>query len=206
LLILDEKLRPLPPEEVGDLYIRGVGLSPGYWRDPERTAAVFIDSGNGERIYKTGDLARIGDDGLVYFAGRIDSQIKSRGYRIELGEIEAALNTIDGLKESAVVAIPSDNFEEKIICCAYVASDGAANHNVALRGKLGGLLPSYMIPARWLRFDRLPTNGNGKIDRRRLKEIFELRGKLASSSLRVNLKSTHSDEQNVTEGDYVEPF
>jgi acyl-coenzyme A synthetase/AMP-(fatty) acid ligase len=193
LLILDDKLRPLPAEHVGDLYIRGAGLSPGYWRDPERTAAAFIDSGNGGRIYKTGDLARIGDDGLVYFVGRMDSQIKSRGYRIELGEIEAALNTIDGLKESAVTAIPSDNFEEKIICCAYVGSDGAS-HNVNLRGKLSGLLPSYMIPARWLRFDRLPTNGNGKIDRRRLKEIFELQGTLVGSSLRVNLKSPHSDD------------
>src|SRR5207253_180109 len=86
LLVLDEYLRPLPPGEVGDLYIRGVGLSPGYWRDPEKTNAAFTRVGACDRVYRTGDLARVGDDGLVYFEGRVDSQVKSRGYRIELGE------------------------------------------------------------------------------------------------------------------------
>jgi non-ribosomal peptide synthetase component F len=84
---------------VGDLYIRGAGLSPGYWRDPDKTALAFLPYGpdGRERIYKTGDRARVGDDGLVYFMGRSDSQIKSRGYRIELGEVEAALNTLEEL-------------------------------------------------------------------------------------------------------------
>lgn len=194
LLVLDEKLRPLPPEEVGDLYIRGVGLSPGYWRDPEKTAAVFTHAGVSDRIYKTGDLARIGEDGLAYFMGRVDSQVKSRGYRIELGEIEAALNTIDRLKESAVVAIPSDSFEENIICCAYVPSDGAWNLNVALHSKLSRLLPGYMLPARWLSFDWLPKNSNGKIDRRKLKEMFVVRNKVDTPSLQVDLDSAPSED------------
>jgi amino acid adenylation domain-containing protein len=186
LLVLDEKLRPLPSGELGDLYIRGVGLSPGYWRDPAKTAAAFIQAGVGDRIYKTGDLARIGEDGLAYFVGRVDSQIKSRGYRIELGEIEAALTTIDGLKESAVVAIPSDSFEENIICCAYVPSDGTGNLNPVLHSKLSRLLPTYMLPARWLPLDRLPINTNGKIDRRRLKEMFAVQNKVDAPSLRVD--------------------
>ena len=81
----------------------GAGLSPGYWEDPEKTAAAFLDGPEvmrrHGRIYKTGDLAKRADDGLVYFLGRADSQIKSRGYRIELGEIETALNAIDDLAE-----------------------------------------------------------------------------------------------------------
>lgn len=194
LLVLDKNLRPIPPNRVGDLYIRGVGLSPGYWRDPEKTAAAFIYTSSGERIYKTGDLARIGENGLVYFVGRIDSQIKSRGYRIELGEVETALNAIDGLQESAVVAIPTDNFEEKIICCAYVKSGRSRNDNVALRTKLSRLLPSYMIPARWLRLDRLPTNANGKLDRPKLKEMFAMQSNTARLSLEADVDSTTSGE------------
>ena len=109
--------------EVGDLYIGGVGLSPGYWRDLEKTRAAFLPYGDSGRIYRTGDLAKIGDDGLVYFVGRADTQIKSRGYRIELGEIEVVLNTFEQLKECAVVAVPTDGFENNLICCAYVVRD-----------------------------------------------------------------------------------
>src|SRR5205823_5674797 len=106
---------PVAPGDVGDLYIRGAGLSPGYWNDLEKTRAAFIQNplrlDAPDRIYKTGDLARVGDDGWVYFCGRADSQIKSRGYRIELGEIEAALVSLDGIRECAVVALPGDGFE-----------------------------------------------------------------------------------------------
>ena len=174
LLVLDKKLQPVPPGEVGQLYIRGVGLSPGYWRDLELTAAAFLSYGleGRDRIYRTGDLARIGDDGLVYFIGRTDSQIKSRGYRIELGEIEAALNTFDCLEECAVVAIPSDGFEGNLICCAYVIADCCQTTNTALRSRLSKLLPSYMLPARWMCFRQLPHNGNGKINRTKVRELF----------------------------------
>ena len=174
LLVLDEGLRPVPPGETGDLYIAGVGVSPGYWRDAERTAAVFVarpDRPSG-RIYRTGDLARVGDDGLVYFLGRADSQIKSRGYRIELGEIEAALNAVAGVQESAVVALRTNGFEGTAICCAYVPAAGAAVTPASLRVALREQLPGYMLPARWLAFDQFPKNANGKIDRPRLKEVF----------------------------------
>ena len=172
LLVLDEAFRPVHPGEIGDLYIRGVGLSPGYWRDEEKTAAAFLPdpSTPGGRIYRTGDLARRGADGLVYFVGRADSQIKSRGYRIELGEIEAALQTLPDLEESVVVAIPSDGFEGMTICCAYVARPGAPVTPVRLRKQLGALLPAYMLPSQWRVYDRLARNANGKIDRRRIKE------------------------------------
>ena len=175
LLVLDESLQPLGPGATGELYIGGVGLARGYWRDPEKTAAAFVQHPARplERIYKTGDLARIGEDGLVYFLGRSDSQIKSRGYRIELGEVEAALHAIPGLQECAVVAANTGSFEGAVICCAYVPANGRELTPAGIRRELSRLVPGYMLPARWLAFDRLPQNASGKIDRRRLKEAFE---------------------------------
>ena len=174
LLVLDEQRQPAPVGETGALYIGGVGLSPGYWRDQARTDAVFVaDPRNpSERIYYTGDLARLGADGLVYFAGRADTQIKSRGYRIELGEIEAALNSVAGVEEGAVVALATSGFEGSAICCAYVPASGAEMTTVTLRRELSRLLPGYMLPTRWMAYDRFPRNPNGKIDRPRLKEAF----------------------------------
>jgi amino acid adenylation domain-containing protein len=174
LLVLDETLRPVPQETIGGLYIGGVGLSPGYWKDEERNRTAFLNGPNGSgRIYKTGDLAKVGRDGLIYFAGRADTQIKSRGYRIELGEIEAALNRIEHLKESAVVAIPTNEFEGSLICCAFAPVDGTPVSSVSLREALRTALPRYMLPGRWLSMDRLPKNANGKIDRPLLKELFQ---------------------------------
>jgi amino acid adenylation domain-containing protein len=177
MLVLDEGLDPVPDGQVANLYIRGAGLSPGYWNDPDRTREVFLDgpnvAGRSGRLYRTGDLAWKGEDGQIYFAGRADSQIKSRGYRIELGEIETSLGTLDSIRESAVVAIATGGFEGAMICCAYVPASGAGATPVALRQKLGRLLPVHMLPSRWMAFDRLPRNGNGKIDRASLRQLFE---------------------------------
>ena len=176
LLVLDAGLRPVAAGEIGHLYIRGVGLSPGYWRDPEKTRSVFLQcpgrADPRERIYMTGDLARVADDGLVYFHGRADSQIKSRGYRIELGEIEAAANATGCLRECAVVAIPTDGFEGYAICCAFGSLSDAPVTPAQLREKLKALLPGYMLPSRWQAWETLPRNTNGKIDRRVLRERF----------------------------------
>ena len=174
LLVLDESLQRVSSGEPGDLYIAGVGLARGYWRDEERTAAAFLVHPEKpfDRIYKTGDVARIGDDHQTYFLGRKDSQIKSRGYRIELGEIEAALNAAAVVEESAVVAIKTDDFDGTAICCAYVPKREMDVTPTILRQHLRACLPSYMLPARWLAFDRFPRNANGKVDRSRLKEAF----------------------------------
>jgi acyl-coenzyme A synthetase/AMP-(fatty) acid ligase len=173
LLVLDDSLEPVVPGHVGDLYIKGVGLSPGYWRDPQKTTAVFfIDPRSGERIYKTGDLARVGPDGMIYLLGRSDSQIKSRGYRIELGEIETALHALGMLRECAVVAVQTDGFEGTAICCAYVPDGNRYAAISEIRQCLADALPSYMIPSQWKLFSSLPLNSNGKIDRPRLREEF----------------------------------
>jgi amino acid adenylation domain-containing protein len=176
LLVLDARMRPVPCGEIGDLYIGGVGLSPGYWRDPQKTSAAFLPrpggAGPGDRIYRTGDLARIDADGLVYFLGRADTQIKSRGYRIELGDIESALHSLPGLRESAVVAVPSEGFEGWQICCAYVPRPGDGVSPERLRRGLASLLPGYMLPSRWRSYEELPKNPSGKIDRPKLKDGF----------------------------------
>ncbi|HJU44096.1 MAG TPA: amino acid adenylation domain-containing protein [Vicinamibacterales bacterium] len=174
LLVLDESLRPAATGEIGDLYIGGVGVALGYWRDAERTAQSFLrDPRNpSQRLYKTGDLARVGDNGQVYFLGRKDFQVKSRGYRIELGEIETAVNAIDGILECAVVGVRTGGFEGVAICCAYVTQPGEKMTPSAIRRALSRAVPPYMLPTRWQAFDVFPKNASGKIDRRRLQDIF----------------------------------
>ena len=177
LAVLDADMQPLPQGEIGEIYISGVGLSPGYWRDAEKTAAAFRLRGDapedGQRLYRTGDLGYIGEDGLLYILGRVDSQIKSRGYRIELGEIEAALSAQSVIKECAVVGVEVGGFVGTAICCAYCPVDEGGVSQAELREVLAGLLPAYMLPAHWLALEVLPKNLNGKIDRPKLREHFE---------------------------------
>ena len=186
LLVLDEGLRRVRPGEAGELYIRGVGLSPGYWGDPEKTRVAFPchpgSAGGTNRLYKTGDVAKIGDDGLVYFLGRADTQIKSRGYRIELGEVETALHALPDVRECAVVAVQTGGFEGAVVCCAYVPAPGADASPLTVRRALSAALPTYMLPARWRVMERLPRNANGKVDRRHLAEAFTCQG-LADAGL-----------------------
>ncbi len=178
LLILDDEMQEVKNGVTGNLYIGGEGLSPGYWRDQAKTEAAFLwytdKDGKRERIYKTGDLASVNGGGLVCFHGRSDYQIKSRGYRIELGEIEAALGQRDDLIEYAVVPVQKNGFEGTAIGCAYVSTGkNKGNLAPAIKKGLQGKLPSYMMPQYWLEFDKLPRNGNGKIDRKKLSDQFE---------------------------------
>ena len=149
--VLDEELQPVAPGEIGEFYIEGAGLSPGYWRDEEKTREAFlIHPRTGQRLYRTGDLGRRDEHRVLHFVGRADSQIKSRGYRIELGEIETALTAIDGVAECAVVGVPSEDFDGTAICCAWASRQGAELGPRQLRSSLSDALPSYMLPGRWL--------------------------------------------------------
>lgn len=177
LLVLDDELRPAPIGEIGEICIGGVGVSPGYWRDEERTAAAFVPDPrapeSSARIYRSGDLGRIDGDGLLHFVGRADSQVQSRGYRIELGEVEAALIAVEGVGECAVVGVEAaaDDFGGVAVCAAY-ATDAELEPS-AVRRLLADALPSYMLPVRWLVLDALPKNQNGKTDRPELRRRFE---------------------------------
>lgn len=175
LLVLDDSLGPVQVGEIGQIYIAGVGLSPGYWRDPEKTATAFLPDPRdpNERIYATGDLGKVDEKGLFYCLGRLDSQVKVRGYRIELGEIEAAMNALDEIRECAVVSVLVGGLEGTAIACAYVPQAEADVAVATIKRALSQMLPRYMLPTRWRSYEMLPKNVNGKIDRKRLKDTFQ---------------------------------
>ena len=176
IVVLDEASRPLPVGEMGEIHISGAGLSPGYWRDPEKTERSFVHvdlpTEGRVRVYRTGDVGWRDEDGLIHFVGRSDSQIKSRGYRIELGEIEAALHSLDILDDAAVVAVSTEGFEGWTICCAYVPAEESQIAPATVRRRLQEELPHYMIPKHWSIHRVLPTNANGKVDRPELRKRF----------------------------------
>jgi amino acid adenylation domain-containing protein len=167
--VLDDRLEPRPDLVPGNLYIGGIGLAKGYWRDPEKTAASFaVHPETGERLYRTGDLGRYLPDGTIEFLGREDFQVKIQGYRIELGEIEAALGDHPGVR-AAVVAASGERMGTKRLL-AYVVpaeswKEGTAD---ALREHLRARLPEYMVPALFIPLDTFPLGPNGKLDRRAL--------------------------------------
>jgi amino acid adenylation domain-containing protein len=202
LLVLDEDLDPVLPGHMGNLYIGGAGLSPGYWRDPEKTASVFLPDPRNQnhRLYRTGDLAWEDESGCIYFVGRTDTQIKSRGYRIELGEIEAALNSFEALQDCAIVAIQAESFGGWMICCAYVPRDRDDVTQASLRKHLEKLVPAYMLPVRWMQCAALPKNANGKVDRPRLKECF-----FAAEREPASLSDASTSDQAIGSGEREAP-
>jgi amino acid adenylation domain-containing protein len=156
---------------VGELHIGGARLAIGYHRRPDLTAEKFRPHRLGDRsvrLYATGDRAsfRPKSGGVVEFHGRADAQVKIRGHRIELGEIEAAILSC-GVEEAAVLAETSGAGDPALT--AYVAFARASFDRVSLQRSLAARLPAAMVPARWVRLDRLPTTSSGKIDRRALK-------------------------------------
>ncbi|MCA1453648.1 amino acid adenylation domain-containing protein [Bradyrhizobium sp. BRP22] len=164
--ILDGDLNVVPAGVTGELFIGGSGLARGYLNRRELTAERFIPDpfGSGERLYRTGDLARWRADGVIEYVGRSDHQVKIRGFRIELGEIEARLLEQHGVRSAAVVTHEAAAGRQLI---GYV-SGGSELDGRALREKLSGILPDYMVPPLIVVLDQLPLTPNGKIDRKAL--------------------------------------
>jgi amino acid adenylation domain-containing protein len=166
IYLLDHHLQPVPTGVTGELYIGGCGLARGYLHRPELTAEKFIphpfSSEAGQRLYKTGDLARYLADGNIEFLGRIDHQVKIRGFRIELGEIEAALAQHPTVRE-AVVSVQGEAPGDRRLV-AYVTLERTLGI-IELRNFLKTKLPDYMVPSAFVFLDRLPVTANGKVDR-----------------------------------------
>ncbi len=167
IYIVDEQLEIVPTGIVGELCIAGTGLTKGYLNQPELTAEKFIPNPfkEGERLYKTGDLAKWRSDGNIEFIGRKDHQVKIRGYRIELGEIEAALEKLNGVNQSVVIV--HENKAEIKELVAYVTLENGQDVT-KLKTMLQDRLPDYMIPKLYVKLEAFPLTTNSKIDRKAL--------------------------------------
>ena len=177
LLVDSESHRVITePNQQGEICVRGTCLAHGYYNDPEKTGKAFAQNVTQyfypERIYHTGDMGYYNEKGELMFASRMDYQIKHMGHRIELGEIEVVINAIAGIDAGVCIF---DTKHEKIVLCYQCGAD--APDEAAMKAEivthLKEKLPKYMWPNRYVRYDTLPLNKNGKIDRVALKNQHE---------------------------------
>ncbi|HYP38794.1 MAG TPA: amino acid adenylation domain-containing protein, partial [Chloroflexia bacterium] len=188
--VLDMRMQPVPVGVPGEIYVGGAGLARGYLRRPELTAERFVPNpfvsteyrvpsaegrgasafhtphSGGERLYKTGDLARYLPGGELEYLGRSDRQVKIRGFRIELGELEAALSRHPAVRQAVAIAREDVPGEKQLV--AYIVAEQDSLSISDLRRFLQAHLPDYMVPAAFVTLDALPITHNGKIDYRAL--------------------------------------
>jgi amino acid adenylation domain-containing protein len=170
--VLDRLMQPAPIGIPGELYLGGPGLARGYLDDPGLTASRFVPAPGGERLYRTGDIARRLPDGNLEFVGRTDAQVKVRGMRIEPAEIEEALRAHPAVRD-AVVTPHGETAEERRLVAHLVldvtpAADPAGTVR-SVRAWLADRLPDHLVPDLWQQVDALPLTANGKVDRRALR-------------------------------------
>ena len=170
VLILTADDRLAQTNEQGELCVRGPSLAMGYYNDPEKTSKVFVQNPLNkhyqEYIYRTGDVAYWNEYGEIMYVGRKDSQIKHNGYRIDIGEIENAALGTGFIKTTCVVY---DNNKREIVMFYEASTDLNSGE---LRKSMLQFVPKYMIPTKFIKLDKMPTNANGKIDRIKLKSII----------------------------------
>ncbi len=168
--LLDEAGQPVGPNEVGEIAVKSRYLALGYWQRPALTAERFLPdpSDSSQRIYLTGDLGLLRDDGALLHKGRKDFQLKIRGNRVDIGEIEAALLALAWVKQAAVNGVLRAT-EEYTLIAYLVLQDGLlpqAQPTVSqLRQALAARLPSYMLPTKFIFLADLPLTASDKIDR-----------------------------------------
>lgn len=174
IYILNKCLKPVPIGVQGEMFISGEGLSKGYINRDELNREKFVDCPflAGQKMYKTGDLAFWSRDGNISFVGRSDKQVKVRGYRIELLEIESVLLEYEGIKQTLVC--PLDNEQGVKILVAFIIADKNPK-TIQLKKYLRKLLPDYYIPAKYIILESFPVTINGKVDVKKLDEIYRSR-------------------------------
>ncbi|TSD66543.1 amino acid adenylation domain-containing protein [Inquilinus sp. KBS0705] len=174
--ILDEQRNNLTNGEIGEIWIGGEGMAWGYLNRPDLTAERFTDNPfsdvPGQKLYRTGDLAKLKPDGDVVYLGRIDHQVKVRGYRIELGEIEYNLGKQEGIKEAVVIAREDTPGIPRLAAYLVLESGETGIPDKAILDKweqaLLAVLPEYMVPDDYVLLAEIPSTPNGKIDRKAL--------------------------------------
>ena len=164
--------KALPEGEAGELCLLGETVSPGYLGRPDLNARAFFED-DGRRGYRTGDLCRM-EDGLIYYLGRLDNQIKLNGFRVELEDVENNLVKVSNIARAAVLAEMQDG--KAVALTAYVMlekpdGEGSLQRARRIKKELGELVPSYMVPRRIIAVDSFPLNTNGKIDKKQLRAL-----------------------------------
>lgn len=167
MVVLDEKLRIMPPNTKGELFIGGLGLAVGYVNNDDLTQSRFIHYPNalGGRLYRVGDVACVTPNGEFILFGRTDNQIKLHGYRIELEDIESQIQAISGIRECAVIVN-----NEQLIAFICLTTPSSLSEN-GLLDHLAAHLPEYMLPTRLIFLEKLPLTSSGKINRKALPEL-----------------------------------
>jgi amino acid adenylation domain-containing protein len=177
LHVLDERLDPLPPGVMGELYIGGPGLARGYLARPDLTAERFVANpygAEGERMYRTGDLVRLSREGVLEFVGRSNDQLKILGFRVELAEVESVLGAEPSVAHAVVVAAETDSGDRRLV--AYLVPAATEIDIAVVRDAARKALPEYMVPSAFMVVEGLPLTANGKIDRSALPRVrFESR-------------------------------
>ncbi|ACA93186.1 amino acid adenylation domain-containing protein [Burkholderia orbicola] len=159
--------------EPGEICVAGPGLTPGYLGMPEITRERFVEyeiAGRRERLYHTGDIGYLREDGVLVFKGRLDDQVKINGFRIEFGEIAFHLQNRPEVRRS-YVTVHDNGIEKRLVAFVVPKSEGSGAEQI--RAALAEVLPAYMVPAQIHLCDELPISANGKIDHRHLKQTLE---------------------------------
>jgi amino acid adenylation domain-containing protein len=176
VVLFDEYGNELGPNRTGEITIRSRYLSPGYWKDPDLTRSAFLPDpeDRATRIYRTGDLGRLSDDGSLEHLGRKDAQVKIRGFRVETYEIELALLQNPEIDQAFVIARDSAS-GDKYLAAYVIVSSTTVPTSSGLRMFLKERLPDYMVPSTFVFLDALPLTPTGKIDRHALPEPAAVR-------------------------------
>lgn len=168
--VLDPQGRPMPVGLAGELYLGGAQIGPGYLRDPERTAAAFVDTPGIGRSYRTGDLCAWRADGTLEFRGRADHQVKLRGQRIELDEIEVLAEQHPCVARAIAVVVDHDRGDQRLVLF-YQPQPGSSVTVADLRADLSLKLPAAWLPQHVIALSQLPVTPSQKADRRALKDM-----------------------------------
>jgi pristinamycin I synthase 3 and 4 len=168
LYVLDDKLQPVPPGTIGEIYVGGLGVGRCYIGQPGLTAERFVADpygSPGARLYRTGDQGRWLRDGTIDFVGRTDAQLKIRGHRVEPAEVEAALLTHPDVAQAAVIAREDGTGDRRLVAYLVPAALVGALDPGAARAHAATTLPPYAVPAAVVVLPELPLTPNGKLDR-----------------------------------------